>query len=61
MLTFACTVHKVLGLTLPDVIVSFNLDRQKKFSYGQLYVALNRVKSLGNLYIEVRKLKKHSV
>ena len=39
-------------MTLPIIVVSFNLNRQKKFSYGQLYVALNRVKSLGNLYIE---------
>ena len=40
MLAFACTVHKVQGLTLPCIVVSFNLNRQKKFSYGQLYVAL---------------------
>ena len=52
MLAFACTVHKVQGLTLPSIVVSFNLNRQRKFSYGQLYVALSRVKSLENLYIE---------
>ena len=52
MLAFACTVHKVQGLTLPSIIVSFSLNRQKKFSYGQLYVALIKVKSLSNLYIE---------
>ena len=52
MLAFACTVHKVQGLTLPSIVVSFNLNRQKKSSYGQLYVALSRVKSLRNLYIE---------
>ena len=39
MLAFACTVHKVQGLTLPSIVVSFNLNRQRKFSYGQLYVA----------------------
>ena len=39
MLELACIVHKVQGLTLPSIVVSFNLNRQKKFSYGQLYVA----------------------
>ena len=52
MLAFTYTVHKVQGFTLPNIAVSFNLNRQKKFSYGQLYVAFSRVKSLGNLYIE---------
>ena len=52
MLASACAVHKVQGLSLPIIIVSFNLNRQKKFSNGQLSVALSRVKSLGNLYIE---------
>ena len=52
MLAFVCAIHKVQDLTLPSIVVSFNLNRQKKFNYGQLYVALNRVKSLRNLYIE---------
>ena len=52
MLAFACTVHKVQGLALPSIAVFSNLNRQKKFSYGKLCVALSRVKSLGNLYIE---------
>ena len=45
-------VHKVQGLTLPSIAVSFNLNRNKTFSYVQLYVTLSTVKSLGNLYIE---------
>ena len=44
-------------MTLPSIIVSFNLSRQKKFSYGQLYVALSRVKSLGNSYFEGQLIK----
>ena len=52
MLAFACTVHKFQVMTLPSIVVSFNLTRQRKFSYGQLYVSLSRVKSLENLYIE---------
>ena len=49
MLAFACTVHNVQGLTLPSIIVFLNLNRQRKINYGQRYVALGRVKSLGNL------------
>ena len=52
MLVFACTAHKVQDLTLSSIRVPFNLNRQKKFSYGQYYVALSRRKLLGNLYIE---------
>ena len=43
--------HEIQDLTLQSTLVSFNLNRQK-FSYGQLYVSLSRVKSLGNLYIK---------
>ena len=52
MLAFACVVHEVQGVTMPSIVFSFSLNRTKKFSYGQLYVALSRVKSLGDLYIE---------
>ena len=45
-------VHKVQGLTLPNIAVSFNLNRQKKFSYVQLYGTLSTMKTTGNLYIE---------
>ena len=54
ILAFAFTVHKVQSLTLPSIVVSFNLNRTKKFNYGQLYVELSRVKSLGNLLLRVR-------
>ena len=52
MIAFARTVYNAQDLTLPSIVFSFNLNRQKEFRYGQLYVALSRVKSLGNLYIE---------
>ena len=52
MVAFACTVYEIQGLTLPNIVVLFNLNRQKKFSCRKFYVALNRVKSLGNLCIE---------
>ena len=50
-LAWACTVHKVQGLTLNDVVFSFNLLRQKSFNYGQIYVALSRATSLKGLHI----------
>jgi len=50
-LAWACTVHKVQGLTLNKVVISFNLNRQRIFNYGQVYVALSRSTSLQGLYI----------
>ena len=33
------------------MVVSFELLKQRKFSYGQMYVALSRVTTLASLYI----------
>ena len=35
-LSWACTVHKVQGLTLPGVVFSFELFRQCQFNHGQV-------------------------
>ena len=48
-LAWACTVHKVQGLTLPEVVFTLQLFRQRQFNYGQVYVALSRVKALSDL------------
>ena len=50
-LAWACTVHKVQGLTLSEIVVSFDLNRQKYFNYGQIYVALSRATSLQGLHV----------
>ena len=50
-LSWACTVHKVQGLTLENVVVSMNLNRQRSFNYGQIYAALSRATSLKGLHI----------
>ena len=50
-LAWACTVHKVQGLTLQNVVVSFNLQKQRFFNYGQVYVALSQSISLQGLHI----------
>ena len=49
-LAWACTVHKVQGLTLEKVVISLDLIKQRPFNYGQIYVALSRAISLHGLY-----------
>ena len=51
VLAYACTVHKVQGLTLSKIVVSFQLHKQNSFHPGQIYVALSRVTSLDGLYL----------
>ena len=50
-LSWACTVHKVQGLTLNNIVVSLELRKQRSFNYGQIYVALSRATSLQGLHI----------
>ena len=50
-LAYACTVHKVQGLTLKNVVISFDLLKQRSFNYGQIYVALSRSTTLQGLHI----------
>ena len=54
-LAWACTVHKVQGLTLNKIVISFELFKQRSFNYGQTYVALSCATSLQGLYV-LRKL-----
>ena len=51
MLAWACTVHKVQGLTLEEIVVNFDLLKQKQFKYGQMYVALSIVTYLRGLLL----------
>ena len=50
-LACTCTIHKVQGLIPSTVVFSLKLYKQKQLNYGQVYVALSRVKSLEQLYI----------
>ncbi|XP_062604082.1 uncharacterized protein LOC134265873, partial [Saccostrea cucullata] len=49
-LAWACTAHKVQGMTTKSVVV--NLDRT--FAPGQAYVAISRVTSQNGLFIETK-------
>ena len=60
-LAWACTVHKVQGLTLQNVVISFNLNKQRSFNYGQVYVALSRATSLQGLHILGQVNSKHGL
>ena len=50
-LSWACTVHKVQGLSLKQVVVGFDLIKQKAFNHGQIYVALSRASFLLGLFL----------
>ena len=58
-LAWACTVHKVQGLTLNKIAISFELFKQRSFNYGQIYVALSRATSLQGLYVLGKLEQKH--
>ena len=51
MLSWACTVPKVQGLSLNSAVISFDLVKQKSFNQGQMYVALCRVTDIKNLHL----------
>ena len=51
MLAWGCTVRKFQVLTLEEVVISFDLIRQKNFNCGQMYVALSIVTSLNGFYL----------
>lgn len=58
-MAWARTVHKVQGLTVNEIVVCFDLHRQKHFNYGQIYVALSRARSLQGLHVIGQLENKH--
>ena len=50
-LAWACTVHKIQGLTIDVGVVRFELNKRKAFNQGQMCTALSRVTSLNGLFL----------
>ena len=50
-LGWACTVHKVQGISLSEGVINFNLHKQRSISQGQMYVAPSRVRKLEKFYL----------
>ena len=50
-LSWVCTVHKVQGLSLNEGVISFQLQWQKSFNQGLIYVASIRVKTLEGTHL----------
>ena len=50
-LSWACTMYEVQGLTIPQAVVSFDLEKQKSFKLGQMYVVLGRIKDLEGFFL----------
>jgi hypothetical protein len=47
-LAWACTIHKVQGMTVPEIVY----DMEGTFTHGQAYVALSRATSIEGLYLK---------
>ena len=50
-LAYAFSIHKVQGLSLNSLVISFELVKQRSFNYGQVYVALSRDTTLNGIHI----------
>ena len=48
-LAWATTIHKVQGLTLNEIVA--DIEGSSRFSPGQAYLSLSRVKTLAGLHI----------
>ena len=50
MLSWACTIHKVQGLSLEEDVLNFVLQKQRKFGQSQMYTALSRVSTYDKVF-----------
>ena len=50
MLSWACNIHEVQGLSLEEDVVNCDLQKQRTFGQGQMYTALSRVSSYDKLF-----------
>ena len=49
--SWACTVHKVQGLSLAEGAVYFDLEKQTSFNQEQIYVVLSKISSMNKTYL----------
>ena len=49
-LAWGSTVHDVKGVSLEQVVIDFDLQKQKSYGPEKIYNLLNRVKNYNNLY-----------
>ena len=55
-LPWTCTVPKVQGLSLAEGALRFDLEKQKSFNQGQIYVALSRSLSMNkNVFNNIKQ------
>lgn len=59
-LAWACTIHKVQGLTMDRIVISCHLNKQRSFNYSQIYVAISRSKTLQGIYTRRKIQHKHA-
>ena len=50
-LSWVCTIQKAQGLNLQEAVTSFDLERQKIFQPGQMYVALSQLTNIQSLFL----------
>ena len=50
VVAYACTVHKTQSLSLDQAVISFDLEKQRTFNPGQMYVAISRLRSKEGLF-----------
>ena len=50
-LSFACTIHKLQGLSLQKDAISSALNKEKLFKSSQMYVILSRITNLSGMYL----------
>ena len=51
VLSWACAVHKVQGLSLTSAVFCFDLEKQMSFNESQMYAELSRVTSIDNIFL----------
>ena len=60
-LAWACTIHKIQGLTINVDVVGLELNKQKAFNQGQMYTALSKIKQVILINHLLKPMKKQNM